>query len=909
MPKRKIVGLSERLSGIPSLISNNLAKTVTQQGIIDAIQKVRIKAQQEALKNYNADDFQPVIVAKPDATYVAPIEKPVKGSTQTHGKYIGSQSKFTNELYDSYYKAVRPGATSDEDADRQARFLTQKAAFETGYGLHLANTHNYGGHRKNGKWLSFNSIDDFTKRDVALLDKKWSGWRNSKSEKDFVKSITTNSGYGHYAPENEYQGYYGLNKRVNNYINMGRRKLSCGGKVSRPKAFWGALISSVIGAGASILGSQMQKDTQEEIMEENKRRENEKYYKDMARNMGNLLNSRDAQEAYENQFRTVYEKGGRRRLRNTVGITDGGMFINSSTGRLYCPGDKLPVGTYDVLNYTHDEINPSGNTGNGMKAGNKKFEVEKNERVTIRPNSVLVLSDSIKIPTPYGIDTPANASRNGVDNTYVERIQQAMNGNYNGTNIRHKLKQMSGLIPRKQYASIMAFRNGGSISRPVERIKAEDGIVIRNGRKYKQMTYPGTIKTYLQDIGPADEVTMSSTSNVNTMTSFAKSGIRGNNNQYQTWKGRDGKMYYGTITPGKNGNTYNIVSTLGGNNEGGIRGINKQSNNVVGSGTNKGNMFINYTIDSGQPTDEIVVTGRRPATDGRRTISSAGKVSKISPFSAPDFSRDIESILKEQNPKDSPSILYKGAYPQDNITEDNLEIFGFNNPNADVNGPISLGNVNIVSEKVPSNFDWSNLAGGIINGVGGLVSGLITNSALDKTYTPREPAPTMAVKLPTTYSIGADLAENNRLTGRMLGDARRNTSSSAGLLSRRNLINLTSGDRANSLYQTKSRAEGEMLTRDALNQQQVNMFNAQRRDAYEQAKAQLEANRNIYKAYNWGNTIDKIVGAYNDYDAQVRQNKADDVAMNWYLSTLPDKDRNWFINQMRGGKNRVTFRR
>ena len=143
----------------------------------------------------------------------------------------------------------------------------------------------------------------------------------------------------------------------------------------------------------------------------------------------------------------------------------------------------------------------------------------------------------------------------------------------------------------------------------------------------------------------------------------------------------------------------------------------------------------------------------------------------------------------------------------------------------------------------------------------------------------------------------------------MLRDARGNVSSSAGLLSRRNLINLAGNDRSNSLYQTKQREENEMLTRDALNQQQVDMFNAQRRDNYEQLRSQIDAQRNIYKGMNWGNTIDRIVGAYNDYDAQVRQNKADDVAMNWYLSTLPDKDRNWFINQMRGGRNRVTFRR
>lgn len=860
MPKRRIVGLSERLGGIPSLISNNLSKTVTQQGIIDAIKNIRIKAQQEALKNYNANDFQPVIVAKPDATYVAPIEKPIKGSTQTHGKYIGSQSKFTNELYDSYYKAVRPGATSDKAADRQARFLTQKAAFETGYGSHLANTHNYGGHRKNGKWLSFNSIDDFTKRDVALLDKKWSGWRNSKSEKDFVKTITTNNGYGHYAPENEYQGYYGLNKRVNNYINMGRRKLSCGGKVSRPKAFWGALVSSVIGAGASILGAQMQKDTQEEIMEENKRRENEKYYKEMARNMGNLLNNRDAQEAYENQFRTVYKTGGRRKLRNTVGITDGGYAI--------------PIGndTFLLRGGSHEDINESGQTGIGLKVGNKEIEAEGGEVVQKTPNEIRIFS---KQPIINGV-APADAIKAGADKDKIFAIQQSLNGNYNGTNIRHKLKQMSGLIPRKQYASIMAFRNGGSISRPVERIKAEDGIVIRNGRKYKRVRYPNSDSTYLQDIGPADNTSSQQT------TTYKNNRRNVRQNNYNP----------GALLPTTRGIGFNNKTLTSFDPEGQLgRYWEVEGSPVV---ENPIEEVIKPDVNRSSSSARAKVINPNVS---RRTIATRGKVptTTLTP-------RTLAAPIGPENYYPEDDIL-KEAYNGATLFE------GAEEGNSSFDADDTVDTFVPVKERNNYNFDWSNLAGGIINGIGGLASGLIINSALDKAYTPREPAPITAVKLPTTYSIGADLAENNRLTGRMLGDARRNSSSSAGLLSRRNLINLTSGDRANSLYQTKSRAEGEMLTRDALNQQQVAMFNAQRRDAYEQYKAKLDANKSIYKAYNLGNTIDKIVGAYNDYDAQVRQNKSDDVAMNWYLSTLPDKDRNWFINQMRGGRNRVTFRR
>ena len=869
MPRRKIIGLAGRVGTIPTFPNNNLSNTVSQQSIIDAIQKIRIKAAQEALSKYNAADFQPIIIEQPNATYVAPIEQPVKGSTPKHTKYIGSQSKFANELYNSYYKAVRPGAASDVDADRQARFLTQKAAFETGYGSHLANTHNYGGHKTKKGWMSFNSIDDFTKRDVALLDKKWGNWRNSKNGAEFIDAINTNNGYGMYAPPSEntdYKGrYLGTTKRVNSLIDMGRRKLRCGGKVSRPKAFWGAVIPAVIGAASSMFGSYMQKESQEEAYDRQKIAEDKKYYSDMAKNLNEVLNNRDAQEAYENLFRVGYRTGGRRRLKQGVSITDGGYAI--------------PMGqnTFLLRGGSHEDINESDQTGIGLNIGGKEIEAEGGEVVQKTPNEVRIFS---KQPIINGV-APADAIKAGADKDKIFAIQQSLNGDYNGTNVRHRLKQMSGLIPRKQYASIMAFRNGGSISRPVERIKADNGIVIRNGRKYKRVRYPNSDKTYLQDIGPANGA-------VNTNTVTSNTNNRRNNTRQNNYNP-------GALLPSTRGIAFNNSSLSSFDPEGqlgrywetvGTQNVEQPNNTEVDKVVNTG-----ITPDV-SPSRKNINIGR-----GRRSVASRGTipVNGLTP-------RTLSTPIGPENYYPEDEIL-KEAYNGATLFE------GAEGNNTSFDADDTVDTFVPVKERNNYNFDWSNLAGGIINGVGGLVSGLITNSALDKAYIPREPAPTMAVKLPTTYSIGADLAKNNRLTGRMLGDARRNTSSSAGLLSRRNLINLTSGDRANSLYQTKSRAEGEMLTRDALNQQQVDMFNAQRRDAYEQAKAQLEANRSIYKAYNWGNTIDKIVGAYNDYDAQVRQNKADDVAMNWYLSTLPDKDRNWFINQMRGSRNRVTFRR
>ena len=227
-------------SGIP--ITSNL-----QESLIDNINRFKEAAAQEALSKYNAEDFNSTIVIPNDATYVAhdiipkqialPTNKRViKSAMQPVKNCTGNQKEFVNDIYNSYYRTLTKGGTSDSDAKRQAKFLAQKAAFETGYGSHMANTHNYGGHRTKDKgWLAFDSMDAFTERDVKLLDKKWSNWRNSKTDKDFVKAITTNNGQGIYAPENEYKDYYGLSNRVNSYLNMGRRDLRCGGKV-RPKA-------------------------------------------------------------------------------------------------------------------------------------------------------------------------------------------------------------------------------------------------------------------------------------------------------------------------------------------------------------------------------------------------------------------------------------------------------------------------------------------------------------------------------------------------------------------------------------------------------------------------------------------------------------------------------------------------
>lgn len=528
MAKRKNISISNSLGRVNALPSIGNTRLVSTDAILSMANKLSKQYGEEAYNSYNASLFPEIKLDVPTIpSSYTPDNDVIKISTaptktkKTSSSYSGDRGKFVNDIYESYYKAVRPGAASDADADRQARFLTQKAAFETGWGKHIANTHNYGGHKGKNGWLSFNSMDDFTRKDVALLDKKWGNWRNAKNEGQFIDAINTNNGYGMYAPPTEntnYKGRYSsLTSGINNTINMGRRKLRCGGKTDRPKAWIGA----VVGAAGSILGSIFSSDAQRRQQEELRRQQEHQAALERAEGLTESLGlMQAAQKEYENRFRVNYANGGRRRLRQGVQITDGGAFVNSSTGRVYGPGDNIPNGVYDVLDYTHEEENPSGNNGNGIKVGHKNIEVEKGERIIKDNDEIFVESNTIKIPTPYGLDTAANADRAGVDRTYVKRIQQSLNGNYNGDRTREAIKKIGRKNYLRGYNIIDHMRNGGYITRPVERIIAENGIVIRNGRKQKWVNYPNSNNGYWQDMGPVGDRISGTTSGVRNGNSF-----------------------------------------------------------------------------------------------------------------------------------------------------------------------------------------------------------------------------------------------------------------------------------------------------------------------------------------------------------------------------------------------------
>ena len=477
--------------------------------ILEPITRLSNSYAEDALSRYNADNY--AIIQKlpsesdlystqyPDATYV---HKPIIETSNYRRPNLFKKNKrnytdgdsFINTIYDSYYKAVRPGATSDTDAARQAKFLAQKAAFETGYGSHLANTHNYGGHKTKDGWLAFNNMDDFTRRDVALLDKKWGNWRNARNESEYIDAINTNNGYGVYAPKSEnkdYKGrYMGLSKRVNSILSNRQR---------RPKAWIGA----AIGAATSILGSVLSASAKRKQEEEQRRSQDLQNSLKRAESLNQMFGlTQDAQKEYENRFRlnynnggrikadlgtyipilgnlagslvdefsssnnnyvepeeerTTLRKGGRRRLRNGVSITDGGYAI--------------PIGsnTFLLRGGSHEDINETGQTGIGINVNGKEIEGENGEVVQKKPNEVRIFSDTIGING----NTFADLVQMGYNKDKLFKIQQNMNGDYG----RRRM------------------RNGGYLTRPVERIEARLGIreLLRRGYNTVRDSFIGDI--------------------------------------------------------------------------------------------------------------------------------------------------------------------------------------------------------------------------------------------------------------------------------------------------------------------------------------------------------------------------------------------------------------------------------
>ena len=192
---------------------------------------------------------------------------------------------------------------------------------------------------------------------------------------------------------------------------MKRRCLKNGG---RERAFWGALIgaaASLIGTGLSISA---QSRNQKEMLEEQKRLQEENTRREQTENAARSINNYFASgDDYEDDYE--FKRGGRRKLRNAgARITDGGYAI--------------PIGNNTSLlqGSLHSQVNESGNTGIGIKVGNKEIEAENGEVVQKKGDEFRVFSAQ---PMLAGI-SPAQAVMEGADEDKVFKAQESIKRRY-----------------------------------------------------------------------------------------------------------------------------------------------------------------------------------------------------------------------------------------------------------------------------------------------------------------------------------------------------------------------------------------------------------------------------------------------------------------------------------------------
>ena len=193
---------------------------------------------------------------------------------------------------------------------------------------------------------------------------------------------------------------------------MKRRCLKNGG---RERAFWGALIgaaASLIGTGLSISS---QSRNQKEALAEQERIRKEQEEQERAEQQTRTMNNYFATLGKEEEDELVYKSGGRRKLRNAgARITDGGYAI--------------PIGNNTSLlqGSLHSQINESGNTGIGIKVGNKEIEAENGEIVQKKGDEFRIFSAQ---PMLAGI-SPAQAVMEGADEDKVFKAQESIKRRY-----------------------------------------------------------------------------------------------------------------------------------------------------------------------------------------------------------------------------------------------------------------------------------------------------------------------------------------------------------------------------------------------------------------------------------------------------------------------------------------------
>ena len=972
MVRRKPISIADRLGRLSRLMTPNVPDTLgavsLQSDLMKQIDAYSAEAAKQALAKYNAESFKPVVVQQPDATFVAPVETADKQPRRSkryvinHSgtpvkSYTNKQREFVNDIYNSYYRNLVASGSSPTDAKRQARHLAQKSAYETGWGQSIYAKHNYGGHEvpdgKGGiRKLTFKSMDDYTKADIKLLDRKWKPWRTAKNEDEFVTAITTDYGQGRYnAVNSKYRNTYkGMSRRMNSYLST-----RCGGRIERPKAWVGA----VIGAASSLFGSILNSDAQRKQWEEQKRIQEHKDAVTRAENITEALNlTQNAQREYEDRFRLPYAKGGRRRLRDGVSITDGGYAI--------------PIGqnTFLLRGGSHNDINETGQTGIGINIGGKEIEAEGGEVVQKTPKEIRVFSDTITLPNGL---TPAEAVEYGANKNNVFKIQQSMNGDYGRR----------------------TMRNGGRSSRPVGRNNAvaEGTLQYVNGMWQKRVNYPNSDDGYWQLIN-ADEAarlrnsgwtvlgTPSTNRNITARNSAIRttSNARNNNTANSTsdntifdtpwgWglEGTPDIIYdagLGDTTFARQQNAawkkiYNkdlyyapesIVPKTEDNNRNNTQRVVSQNsttseNSAARNNTTRSNR--NVFVNSSATKASTPARGSSNRRSLRNRGNNSTNVSKVptsisevptteqllsvipqnAAITTPSYTNPTEQVLRDMQEASRPKETSAITTPTINSEEDYFNYYNDNlNYNQNSVGDRQLKqqgtntktpvveNTEINTEIKSTPFqryttgDWIGLGADVIGSLG---SALINYNAASNIAEPPAPVRLMPGKLITNYNIAPRLSQVSMLRNRGLRDTDELVSSSARL-NARNRVNTLANLQADQLWGEKTNREVELLNADTMNQQSVNNQNIQAYNAWQDRLAELRNRRSLGQAQALQFGLSGLSDAVGNFLDQGRQNYADNQAMRYYAALLGDEGREWLrrngVNFRNGGRMRLRNR-
>lgn len=628
-------------------------------------------------------------------------------------------------------------------------------------------------------------------------------------------------------------------------------------------------IGAAIGAATSIAGSLFGNSAQKREM---RRQQSIRDWQDAtqeAANMTSVLNnSRDYQEDYLRQFRTVA------RLGKTLGakgiyITDGGN------------ATKISNNTYLLRGGSHEDVNETGQTGIGINVGGNEVEAEGGEVAQKKNGALRIFSAQ---PILGNGMSPAQAILRGYNKDSVFSQQQAFKKR-NGLKDDGSAKYGFGGDIKSIWNFIRSNRspidNIAALATAYQKLNPNSNYNKQKG-KFKGGTFRGAGAggTWTNDYKSNKGFDNFNDAYDDAVEHNAKTFIFGNkryntlkennpireinNRAVGSWRDsvvtKDRTGYGKDFGPIKGGaslipiitETYTpkrIKHKLGGGLTSKDRGFSKRPYPSVSSKDFAGGGRSYPIPTKADAVDALRLAGLHGRSDVRSKVYS-----KYPSLRKKSLLGSSNHPVKSMRPK-----ALGGMYIPFNKRY--TSIYDAPDYDSDYNGGNVLGNgeVTVTAKRIKPTFmkpnnDAMNLikvpkeevpyipqrhnrsrtifSGGDYLGLGidtlaALSTGLVNYNTAGK-YTLPDRAPIIqASKLPTTYNVNPEIEEVKRYRDKLTGQTFNNTSSSVAALNRSGAINLDALSNLSKLWATKENEENKMLTEDAKNQQTVAAQNVQ----------------------------------------------------------------------------------